>query len=103
MKVNGSVSSWRLEVGRRKESKKNVPTRWKIEPVELLDVDNLAFISLEQLSELHRQLHGVMSDRKKRFLPSVDVEVELCYIQREFEIRMRRSEAHALWLSNGCV
>lgn len=69
--------------------------------VRMNSIDQLAWMSDDDLTgllmDLVRDRDNVLGVRGKDPLP---LEVEICYVQREMEIRSDRRRAHLQWLAN---
>jgi len=69
--------------------------------VRLHTIDQLAWMPDEDLMSLYMTLErdrdNVQGMRGKDATP---IEVEICYVQRELDIRNTRKRAHSEWLSN---
>ena len=69
--------------------------------VRLHTIDQLAWMSDDDLMNLHttleRDREHVLPMRGKDVTP---IEIEICYVQRELDIRNSRQQAHAKWLAN---
>lgn len=69
--------------------------------VRLHTIDQLAWMPDDDLMGLYmtleRDRENVLSMRGKDVTP---IEVEICYVQRELDIRNTRRRAHQQWLSN---
>lgn len=61
-------------------------------------VDEYAIMSAETLMREYDHLVDVRSRLIHSHQDTQRVEDEICYVQREFDIRKLRAEAHALWL-----
>ena len=62
--------------------------------------NDLAYMNDDDLYALHRNIkEAIFNMRRKRHRAS-DAEIELCYIQREVEKRVRRKEAHKRYMQN---
>lgn len=61
--------------------------------------DELAIIDDESLSEMGRSLGDSIHRAGSHGLNSTPWEVELCYVQREAQVRSARREAHARFAS----
>ena len=69
--------------------------------VRLHTIDQLAWMIDDDLMSLYMSLErdrdNVLSMRGKDATP---IEVEICYVQRELDIRNTRRRAHSQWLAN---
>jgi hypothetical protein len=69
--------------------------------VRLHTIDQLAWMPDDDLMGLYmtldRDRENVLSMRGKDVTP---IEIELCYVQRELDIRNTRRRAHSQWLVN---
>jgi hypothetical protein len=84
----------------RKKDKRNMKKLLKSE-VRLHTIDQLAWMPDDDLMDLYmtleRDRENVLSIRGKDVTP---IEIEICYVQRELDIRNSRRQAHAKWLAN---
>ena len=65
---------------------------------ERVDVNDICYASDDELYQLS---HELTSARERgRDLDTRDVEIEICYVQREKKIRAARREAHELYVQN---
>lgn len=67
---------------------------------ELTTIDQLAIMSD---NELYNKLDNLVSSRNRAMAEGYNpyfVEVELCYVRREEQIRNDREDAHQAWLKN---
>ena len=62
------------------------------------DIDEWALMPIESMKLEYEDLRACRDFLAKRKLDLRPVEEDICYAQREFEIRMQRAEAHAHWL-----
>ncbi len=69
--------------------------------VRMHTIDQLAWMPDDDLMGLYmtleRDRENVLSMRGKDVTP---IEVEICYVQRELDIRNTRRRAHTQWLAN---
>ena len=64
-----------------------------------VNMDDLAVIDDDSLMNMHRSLVDSVSRAAGHGLNPAPWEVELCYVQRESQIRTARKEAHAKYVS----
>lgn len=65
----------------------------------MVHIDSLAIMDDEELNNTAKYLHkGLSKIRDKR--KSFELQVDLCYVQREQHIRKARREAHETYMSN---
>lgn len=62
--------------------------------------DRLMTMSEDELHGRIRSMFGMISRFRFEKRNTESPETELCYLQRELEIRSRRREAHRAWLQN---
>ncbi len=62
--------------------------------------DELAAMSDDQLNRLFMKTRGDISRYRKRSAPTTDLEIDLCYIQRELFIRASRQKAHGEYVQS---
>lgn len=63
--------------------------------MELKTFDELAALQDSALASRMRAIRHLIDQARQRSYPTRFLEVELCYAQREFEIRATRAKIHA--------
>lgn len=58
------------------------------------NMDDIAVMQDDELAQAHYELEGARRNLKRQKAYSKDIEVELCYLQRELQIRADRREVH---------
>ena len=76
--------------------KMNVSPR--IEQVRMYTSDTLAWMSDEEIVSLSMNLEKDRDAALNRGRNPKDIEIELCYVQREWDIRSSRKIAHEKWV-----
>jgi hypothetical protein len=71
--------------------------------VQLCTIDQLAWMSDDELIDLMLNLEKSRERAVSRGNDSRNVEIELCYSQREWDIRKARQAAHAVWSARPIV
>lgn len=66
--------------------------------IRKLHPDHLTVMSEDELHGRVKSMRGLISRERASFKRFEAAEVELCYLQRELEIRAQRRQAHAAWL-----
>lgn len=64
-----------------------------------INMDDLAVVDDDNLANMHRSLVDSVGRAGSVGLNPAPWEVELCYVQREAQIRVARKEAHVKYLS----
>ncbi len=68
--------------------------------IRKIHVDRMLTMSEDELNGRARSMAGLISRCRSNREDSSLAEIELCYLQRELEIREKRREVHSSWLSN---
>ena len=66
--------------------------------MRMLNIDYLSKVEESDLSQHARRLTSISRNSKGRQRESA--EIDLCYVQRELEVRRRRQVAHREFISN---
>ena len=66
--------------------------------MRMLNIDYLSKIDESDLSQHARRLKSIIKNARGRQRESA--ELDLCYVQRELEVRHRRQVAHREYMSN---
>lgn len=68
--------------------------------VSINSIDDLALMSDDELLTLQQSLNLNLDKATKKMFETKNIEEELAYVQREWQIRSDRKLAHAKWVDN---
>jgi cysteine synthase len=66
--------------------------------IRQIHVDRLETMPEEEINGRSRSMHGAIHRARQDKQNTQDIEIELCYFQRELEVRNHRRRAHQEWI-----
>jgi|APGre2960657373_1045057.scaffolds.fasta_scaffold45373_2 hypothetical protein len=69
----------------------------------ILSTDEIVAMTDEELARRIASLNGFINREIRRGNRNSEIEIEMCYLYRESEVRNQRREAHETWLKNGGI